>query len=79
VLEKDQIHLGWSDGRFLVHYYDHHFPVDPATIPAIGDFAIGKLESILGTSIRPWNKSRGHGSAEDASQADDSGSAPSRH
>lgn len=48
VVEKDQIHLSWSDGRFLVHYYEHLFPVDPASIPAIGDFAIGKLESILG-------------------------------
>jgi (1->4)-alpha-D-glucan 1-alpha-D-glucosylmutase len=48
VLEKDQIQLSWSDGRFLVHYYDHLFPVDPASIPAIGDFAIGKLEATLG-------------------------------
>lgn len=35
VLEADQIRLVWSDGRFLLRYFDHDFPVDPATVPSI--------------------------------------------
>ena len=48
VLEKGQIHLDWSDGRFLVRYFDHTFPVDPATISSICDFGWEDLKQKLG-------------------------------
>jgi (1->4)-alpha-D-glucan 1-alpha-D-glucosylmutase len=46
-LEQDHLRLTWSDGRFLVHYFDHLFPVDPATIPAIVRFSWNNLEAML--------------------------------
>jgi (1->4)-alpha-D-glucan 1-alpha-D-glucosylmutase len=46
-LEQDRLKLCWSDGRFLVRYFEHLYPVDPATIPAVVDFAMDKLEQLL--------------------------------
>ena len=43
VLAEDQIRLDWSDGRFLVRYFDHTFPVDPATVPSICQFGLEDL------------------------------------
>ncbi len=34
-LEREQLVLLWQDGRFLLQYFDHMFPVDPASIPLI--------------------------------------------
>jgi (1->4)-alpha-D-glucan 1-alpha-D-glucosylmutase len=47
VLSCDQIRLIWSDGRFLLQYFEHYFPIDPATIPAICEFGWGDLVSCL--------------------------------
>lgn len=44
VLEKNQIELAWVDGRFLVKYFEHVFPVDPGTVPSICVF--GKKELV---------------------------------
>ncbi|MEX1230551.1 MAG: malto-oligosyltrehalose synthase [Planctomycetaceae bacterium] len=65
ILERDQIGVIWSDGRFLIRYFEHFFPVDPATVPAIcavgldelkqiveeGHFALQKIQEIL-TALR---------------------------
>jgi (1->4)-alpha-D-glucan 1-alpha-D-glucosylmutase len=48
VLEHDQICVIWSDGRFLVRYFDHNYPVDPATIAMICKFGMAELEGQLG-------------------------------
>ncbi len=47
VLAEDQIRLDWSDGRFLVRYFDHTFPVDPATVPSICQFGLEDLRQRL--------------------------------
>ncbi len=47
VLENDQIRLLWSDGRFLVKYFDHVFPVDPSTVPEICEFGLDDLKANL--------------------------------
>jgi (1->4)-alpha-D-glucan 1-alpha-D-glucosylmutase len=48
VLEEDQIQLTWSDGRFLVAYFDHRLPIDPATLPMVGQFGLAALRDQLG-------------------------------
>jgi len=47
VLAQDQIRLVWSDGRFLVRYFQHVFPVDPATVPTICEFGLDDLKECL--------------------------------
>ncbi|REJ88543.1 MAG: glycogen debranching enzyme GlgX [Planctomycetota bacterium] len=46
ILAKDQIQLVWSDGRFLVKYFEHMLPVDPSTVPTICGFAEAELEEL---------------------------------
>jgi (1->4)-alpha-D-glucan 1-alpha-D-glucosylmutase len=48
VLEEDQIQLVWSDGRFLVAYFDHRLPIDPATLPMVGQFGLATQRDQLG-------------------------------
>jgi (1->4)-alpha-D-glucan 1-alpha-D-glucosylmutase len=48
VLEEDQIQLVWSDGRFLVAYFDHRLPIDPATLPMVGQFGLATHRDQLG-------------------------------
>lgn len=43
VLAQDQFRVEWSEGRFLVRYFEHALPLDPATIPSICDFGWGNL------------------------------------
>ena len=33
VLEKGELKLAYEDGKYAVRYYDHRFPIDPATAP----------------------------------------------
>lgn len=47
VLDNGQIRLDWSEGRFLVRYFDHTFPVDPATISSICNFGMEDLKQRL--------------------------------
>jgi (1->4)-alpha-D-glucan 1-alpha-D-glucosylmutase len=47
VLENDQLQLVWSDGRFLVKYFEHVFPVDPSTVPEICQFGLDDLKASL--------------------------------
>lgn len=43
VLDERQIRLDWADGRFLLVYFEHRFPIDPATIPMICQFGLADL------------------------------------
>lgn len=47
VLAQDQIRIIWSDGRFLVQYFDNVFPVDPATVPTICEFGLESLKECV--------------------------------
>jgi len=58
VLERDQIRLAWSDGRFLLQYFDHNFPVDPATVPTICVFGWADLVQCLGPESSVLDKMR---------------------
>lgn len=58
VLEQDQIRLAWSEGRFLLQYFDHHLPIDPATVPAICVFGWADLVDCLGAETSVLDKMR---------------------
>jgi len=47
VLAADQIRLAWSEGRFILQYFEHVFPVEPSTVPEICSFGMTALESLL--------------------------------
>ncbi len=47
VLAQDQFRVAWSEGRFLVCYFEHALPVDPATVPSICDFGWDGLGQLL--------------------------------
>ena len=44
-IESNEIALALESGRFRVSYFDHNFPLDPATIPVVLDRAIAVLPS----------------------------------
>ncbi|HEY2898117.1 MAG TPA: malto-oligosyltrehalose synthase, partial [Gemmatimonadaceae bacterium] len=44
-IETNEITLVLEGGRFRIGYFDHTFPLDPATIPAVLDQAIAALPS----------------------------------
>ncbi|MBW3541154.1 MAG: malto-oligosyltrehalose synthase [Planctomycetes bacterium] len=47
VLAAGEIRVVWFEGRFIVRYWDHVFPLDPATVPAICRFGLERLEAAL--------------------------------
>ncbi|MCA9097509.1 MAG: hypothetical protein KDA36_03955, partial [Planctomycetaceae bacterium] len=47
VIKNSQIRLIWEDGRFLIRYFDHLFPVDPASVPTICEFGMEDLKKCL--------------------------------
>jgi (1->4)-alpha-D-glucan 1-alpha-D-glucosylmutase len=47
ILAQDQLCVSWLDGRFRIQYFDHHFPIDPATVPDICLFGINDLHEQL--------------------------------
>lgn len=47
VLAQDQFRVVWLDGRFLLQYFEHTFPVDPATVPSICAFGWSDLVQCL--------------------------------
>jgi (1->4)-alpha-D-glucan 1-alpha-D-glucosylmutase len=51
VLERGELTLSWQPehGNFFVQYFDHRFPIDPATYPVILERDIDQLEQALGT------------------------------
>jgi len=57
-IEQGKIQLSWQDGRFLVHYYEHIFPVDPSTVPVICDFGLQELEETLPSDHSALDKIR---------------------
>ena len=50
-LERGELALSWQPeaGGFHVQYFEHRFPIDPATYPAILERDIDRLEQALGT------------------------------
>ncbi|MCA9115062.1 MAG: malto-oligosyltrehalose synthase [Planctomycetaceae bacterium] len=47
VLSREEIRIEWEDGRFRVRYYEHVFPLDPATVPQICRFGFEQLEATM--------------------------------
>jgi (1->4)-alpha-D-glucan 1-alpha-D-glucosylmutase len=47
VLDQGQIRLTWHEGRFLIEYFAHRLPIDPATIPMICQFGMADLRERL--------------------------------
>ena len=47
VLDQDQIHIVWREGRFEVRYFDHIFPLDPGTVPIVCRFGLRDLYDVL--------------------------------
>ncbi len=47
-LESGQIRLGYENGAFSLHYYDHRFPVAPRTYEQILGHRVEELEQTLG-------------------------------
>ena len=45
VMESNEIALALQHGRFRINYFDHSFPLDPGTIPAVLDHAMAALPS----------------------------------
>lgn len=47
VLEGDDLHLVWEEGRVRLAYWEHRFPLDPSTlVPLLGDVARGCEERL---------------------------------
>jgi (1->4)-alpha-D-glucan 1-alpha-D-glucosylmutase len=42
-VNANEITLAIEDGRFRIRYFDHSFPLDPATLPAVLEHAIAAL------------------------------------
>lgn len=47
-IEQDHLSVSWSESRFLVRYFDHVFPLDPATVPSICASGLPRLRELLG-------------------------------
>lgn len=47
VLMQDQLQVYWHEGRFRVKYFEHEFPLDPATLPSLCEFGLEKLRETL--------------------------------
>jgi (1->4)-alpha-D-glucan 1-alpha-D-glucosylmutase len=47
VLQRNEITLALEKGRIRLRYYEHSFPLDPATIPLVLDRAIPECERLL--------------------------------
>lgn len=47
ILEQDQLSVVWADGRFIVQYFEHCFPVDPSTVPFICSVGIEDLKQVV--------------------------------
>ncbi|MGH7623552.1 MAG: alpha-amylase family glycosyl hydrolase, partial [Gemmatimonadaceae bacterium] len=43
VIARGEISLTFADGRYRLHYFDHSFPLDPATLPWLTDVALAAL------------------------------------
>ncbi|MCO6456615.1 MAG: malto-oligosyltrehalose synthase [Pirellulaceae bacterium] len=47
VLEDGQLRIVWESGRFEVRYFEHVFPLDPATVPMVCRFGLDALSEVL--------------------------------
>lgn len=47
VLEAGDLRLGYEDGAFAVHYYDHLLPISPATYAAVLQPVLARVEEAL--------------------------------
>lgn len=43
-----QLHFNAENGEFIIYYFEHHFPVDPAEYPQILAYRIDSLNTLLG-------------------------------
>ena len=50
VLERGELSLGVSEGEVRVRYFEHSFPVDPATLPQVLARASHRADDVLGES-----------------------------
>ena len=48
VLQRGEIRLALEDGLLRLRYFDHSFPLDPATMPAILNRAVSESEKLPG-------------------------------
>jgi (1->4)-alpha-D-glucan 1-alpha-D-glucosylmutase len=50
ILENSELalHFAADSGSFVIHYYEHRFPVDPSTYPLVLNHAISRLEDRMG-------------------------------
>ena len=48
VLESGQLRLGFENGSFTIHYFDHRFPVSPCTYGMVLDQRLDELKAGLG-------------------------------
>jgi (1->4)-alpha-D-glucan 1-alpha-D-glucosylmutase len=53
-LEAGQVRLGVDDGAFVVHYFEHRFPISPCTYGRILTHGLGELERKLGKDSTPF-------------------------
>ena len=53
VLESQQIRLGFENGTFTIHYFDHRFPVAPCTYGMVLDQRLDELKAALGEDAPP--------------------------
>lgn len=47
VVADDQIRVSWSEGRFVLNYFDHVLPVGPASVAQICEFGLQELSDEL--------------------------------
>lgn len=44
------LHAELASGQFYIRYYDHTFPLDPSTLPAVINYQLTQLEAAIGAS-----------------------------
>jgi (1->4)-alpha-D-glucan 1-alpha-D-glucosylmutase len=54
VLESGQLTLHYDAGAFVIHYFDHHFPVSPDTYDRVLRLGLDALEEKLGATSEPF-------------------------
>ena len=53
-LESQQIRLAFEDGSFVIHYFEHRFPVAPHSYALLLNHDLTELERQLGSEAAPW-------------------------
>jgi (1->4)-alpha-D-glucan 1-alpha-D-glucosylmutase len=53
-LESQQLRLAFAGGAFVLHYYDHRFPITPHSYGEILNHRLTELEQRLGSTAEPY-------------------------